>query len=256
MNVETMPFRNLDEFYEFSSATKDAYEYSVAWLDCAAGGRDFGRGIFYGANHTESVSADIEQFRLAGPGLSIPCNFPSMLLSPVIVKSFNTLYFQKQRRAVRTSTAPLGSYFYPLDNLDNWNRIYGRRGFFQYQFVVPLNSKHHLRAILEIITKSRSASFLAVLKEFGSFASPGLLSFPKPGFCLALDFPDKGRKTEELIASLDRIVAEAGGSVYPAKDRLMSAESFKRYYPKHAEFSRLIDPGMSSDFWRRVSSQA
>ncbi|MDB4224711.1 FAD-binding oxidoreductase [Granulosicoccus sp.] len=254
MSVETLPFRSLDEFYEISCAKKDAFEYSVAWLDCAASGDSFGRGIFYGANHGETQSTDLDQFKLAKPGLSIPCNFPSSLLSPIFVKTFNAVYFQKHRRAARHSTASMGSYFYPLDNLRNWNRIYGRRGFFQYQFVVPLDGQQHLKSILEIIISSRSASFLAVLKEFGSVPSPGFLSFPKPGYCLALDFPNKGKITEKLIASLDLIVREAGGSVYPAKDRLMSAESFKQYYPMHRDFSNMIDPGMSSDFWRLVSS--
>jgi len=254
MSVETLPFNSLDEFYEISHATKEAYEYTVAWLDCTASGEKFGRGIFYSANHNASQTTDIETFKLTKPGLSIPFNFPSSLLNPVFVKTFNALYFQKHKRSARFSNAPMGSYFYPLDNLRNWYRIYGRRGFFQYQFVVPLNARHHLSSILEVITRSGSASFLAVLKEFGSITSPGYLSFPRPGYCLALDFPNKGNKTEELIASLDLIVRRAGGAVYPAKDRLMSAESFRQYYPNNREFSHMIDPGMSSDFWRRVSS--
>lgn len=254
MSVDTLPFNSLDEFYDISSATKDTYEYSVAWLDCAAGGNGFGRGIFYGADHSKTENTDIEHFKLSKPGLSIPFNLPSSLLNPLCVKSFNAVYFRKHKMAAGRSTVPLGSYFYPLDSLRNWYRIYGGKGFFQYQFVVPMDGKEHLSSILKIITDARSASFLAVLKEFGSVPSPGILSFPKPGFCLALDFPNKGKKTEQLIASLDLIVREAGGSVYPAKDRLMSAESFKQYYPMHREFSAMIDSGMSSDFWRRVSS--
>ncbi|MFT6433748.1 MAG: FAD/FMN-containing dehydrogenase [Candidatus Azotimanducaceae bacterium] len=254
MSVKTIPFRSLDEFYEISSAKQDAFEYSVAWLDCAAGGGSFGRGLFYGADHSGPNNSDTEDFKLTKPGLSIPFNLPSSTLSPLFVKYFNTLYFYKNKMAPRNSNAPIGSYFYPLDNLRNWYRMYGSRGFFQYQFVVPTDRKDDLRSILELITKARSASFLAVLKEFGSVQSPGLLSFPRPGYCLALDFPNKGQRTKQLIASLDLIVREAGGSVYPAKDRLMCADAFRQYYPKHREFSSMIDPGMSSDFWRRVSS--
>lgn len=254
MDVQSIPFANLEEFYEISREKKEAFEYSVAWLDCAARGSSFGRGIFYGADHSLSDSGDIERFKLTKPGLSIPCNFPSSLLNPVFVKTFNSIYFQRHSAASGNSVSELGKYFYPLDNLRNWYRIYGSRGFFQYQFVVPLDCQDHLRSILEIITDTRSASFLAVLKEFGAEKSPGLLSFPKPGYCLALDFPNKGEETERLIESIDNIVRKAGGAVYPAKDRLMSAESFKQYFPKHREFSNMIDPGMSSDFWRRVSS--
>ena len=148
----------------------------------------------------------------------------------------------------------MSQYFYPLDSINHWYRIYGKKGFFQYQFVVPKDCTHHLTKILTIITNTNSASFLAVLKEFGSKASPGLLSFPRPGYCLALDFPNKGQKTQEMIKSLDDIVRDAGGSVYPAKDRLMSAEAFKQYYPNYQTFSQMLDPGMSSDFWRRVNS--
>jgi FAD/FMN-containing dehydrogenase len=253
MRVESLPFRNLDEFYDISSSRQDAFEYSVAWLDCAASGHNFGRGIFYGGDHHEPKIADTKNFQLEKPGLSIPVNLPSSTLNPLFIKSFNTLYFHKHRMAKRHSTAPLSNYFYPLDNLLNWYRIYGRRGFFQYQFVVPTTCKDHLKSILDIITRERSASFLAVLKEFGSVPSPGLLSFPKPGYCLALDFPNKGKRTEQMIASLDVIVRDADGSVYPAKDRLMTANAFKQYYPHYREFSRMIDPGMSSDFWQRVS---
>jgi len=136
----------------------------------------------------------------------------------------------------------------------HWNRIYGKDGFHQYQFVVPLDAMPVLQSILNVIVRSGMGSFLAVLKEFGDVESPGLLSFPRPGYCLALDFSNRGAKTEQLIHTLDSMVRECGGAAYPAKDRLMSAQSFQQYFPAMNEFQAYIDPNITSDFWQRVSA--
>ena len=254
MTVDSMPFRNLEEFYEISRTKHDDYEYSVAWLDCSAKGQNFGRGIYFGGNHSAVKLAEhTKRFQLPKPTLTVPFNLPSATLNSLFVSAFNTLYFHKNKRVGLQNSTPMSQYFYPLDNISHWYRIYGKKGFFQYQFVVPIDCTDHLAKILAIITNTKSASFLAVLKEFGSIPSPGLLSFPKPGYCLALDFPNKGPKTEQMIESLDHIVRDAGGSVYPAKDRLMSSDAFKQYYPNYEAFTELLDPGMSSDFWKRVN---
>ena len=254
MIVESLPFRNLEEFYEISQSDANDYEYSVAWLDCSATGGNFGRGIYFRGNHSDLPSPKPgHNFRLPKPKLSVPFALPTATLNPYFVSSFNTLYFHRHKNGGVRPDTPMGGFFYPLDGINHWNRIYGKNGFFQYQFVVPTECTEALKTILEIITQSRSGSFLAVLKEFGNMKSPGLLSFPKPGYCLALDFPNKGRRTLELIESLDIIVRDVGGSVYPAKDRMMSAESFRQYYPNYTLFTQMIDPGMSSDFWKRVS---
>ena len=131
--------------------------------------------------------------------------------------------------------------------------MYGRRGFFQYQFVVPFEQdKSIIKEIFTRITASKRASFLAVLKTFGDAPSPGLISFPRKGVTLALDFPNDGEPTMRLMRELDEIVFQAGGSLYPAKDARMSPQSFRASYPRLDEFKKLIDPRFSSSFWRRV----
>ena len=146
-------------------------------------------------------------------------------------------------------------FFYPLDSIHHWNRIYGARGFFQYQFVVPFEQDNRaIREILRQIGDSGQGSFLAVLKTFGTIPSPGLLSFPAPGVTLALDFPNRGAETLQLFERLDRIVLEAGGRIYPAKDARMSAQTFRAGFPQWEKLAPYVDPAFSSSFWRRVTS--
>ncbi|MDA4630983.1 FAD-binding protein, partial [Escherichia coli] len=132
---------------------------------------------------------------------------------------FNSLYFYKGRRAAGKATTPYLPYFYPLDSIGHWNRIYGRRGMYQYQSVVPpVTARDATTEMLKAISKAGEGSFLAVLKTFGEKVSPGLLSFPQAGTTLALDFPNRGQLTLDLLSRLDDIVREAGGRLYPAKD--------------------------------------
>jgi FAD/FMN-containing dehydrogenase len=252
IKVETTAFYGLDEFYSLSEKANTKHQYSVAWLDCNSKGSQFARGLFMAGDHTESTklikSATLE------PKLSIPFNFPQKTLNQFTIKAFNTLYFNKNRLSSgKTTYQHYDSFFYPLDGIGNWNRIYGNKGFYQYQFVVPFSEKETMKKILEKIVDSGLGSFLAVLKEFGDLSSPGMLSFPRPGICLALDFANRGDVTLKLIAELDDMVVEAGGAAYPAKDVCMSSKSFQSFYPKIEEFKKYIDPRFSSDFWRRVS---
>jgi hypothetical protein len=150
--------------------------------------------------------------------------------------------------------ATLDSFFYPLDAVRDWNRGYGRRGLLQHQSVVPQMAA--VRAILERVASSGAGSFLAVLKAFGTASSPGMLSFPRPGITLALDFAHRGRPTINLLRSLDEVVLEAGGRVYPAKDACMTGAAFRTFYPNWRSFAQHIDPAFSSTFWRRVTSDA
>ena len=189
----------------------------------------------------------------AGTRLSVPFPLPSRVLNRHTIRAFNALYFARHRALHgREIEQHYQGFFYPLDAIDRWNRIYGAKGFHQYQFVVPPGAEAALEAILGKIVRAGLGSFLAVLKEFGDIPSPGLLSFPRPGLCLALDFADRGARTEALIGELDREVMAAGGAAYPAKDRLMSAEAFRAYFPAIEAFAEHVDPRFSSDFWRRV----
>jgi len=145
-------------------------------------------------------------------------------------------------------------YFYPLDAIGHWNRIYGPRGFLQYQCVVPPEgAPQQLKSLLETIAASGQGSFLAVLKRFGARRSPGILSFPRPGVTLALDFANAGPRTFDLLDRLDAIVADAGGAVYPAKDARLSGPRFRAYFPRWESMLPFLEPRFSSGFWRRVT---
>ncbi len=245
-------FRGIDQFMSLSSGCHDSHQYSVAWLDCVSRGKNFARGVFMSANHLdERTTLDLTRTRKR---IGIPFSLPSRILNKYTIGAFNSAYYLAHKpRHARTVCQHYKSFFYPLDAIGNWNRIYGTRGFHQYQFVVPPGAESVLETLLKKIVSSGAGSFLAVLKEFGTIKSPGLLSFPRPGLCLALDFADRGDATVQLIRALDLQVREAGGAAYPAKDRLMPAESFRAYFPRLNEFLPHVDPESSSDFWRRVS---
>jgi len=271
MDVRYDTFTGLGEFAELSLSRKHDYQYTVAWLDCASGGSRFARGVFMSANHlvdgqmpnaqlvaaqnTSAVLQGSRAIRNSGPGFTFPFNLPKWALNSYSIKAFNSVYYGRHRlldgKTVHQHYQP---FFYPLDAINRWNRIYGVDGFHQYQFVVPLDSLLAMEQVLQRIVRSGMGSFLAVLKEFGSVASPGLLSFPREGYCLALDFANRGNRTRRLIQDLDKLVLEAGGAVYPAKDRLMSKTMFQSSFPEHEQFARWIDPGFSSDFWERVNA--
>jgi len=254
LDVETIRFNNIHSFKTLSEESNETHLYTVAWIDCQAKGGNLGRGLFMRANH-EAVSdsaAAVAQQVTPRKKINIPFVFPGGVLNWLTVKSFNQLYFRKQLHNYRKSLDHYDGFFYPLDGLSNWNRIYGPKGFFQYQFVVPHRDYIAIEEVLTMIANSGAGSFLAVLKEFGDKPSLGMMSFPRPGICLALDFPNKGNKTLELMQRLDDLVVSAGGAVYPAKDARMSAESFSAYYSANEQFSKFIDPRFSSNFWRRT----
>ncbi|MEM0910509.1 MAG: FAD-binding oxidoreductase [Pseudomonadota bacterium] len=252
MEVETICFKGLDEFKLLTDQSKDSYVYTVAWVDCMAKGEELGRGIFLRANH----SAEPKPLPSPKKQVTVPVNFPSFALNTYSIKAFNMLYYANGKRSHnKTSSSYYDPYFYPLDGILEWNKIYGQQGFLQYQFVVPSTDYSVIKSIFEKISASGAGSFLAVLKEFGTIESLGLLSFPREGVCLALDFPFNGEQTLKLLHSLDEMVVEAGGAVYPAKDACMLPKSFQTFYPNLEEFKKYKDEGFSSDFWRRVTGE-
>ncbi len=245
---ETLRFNNLDEFYKLSDESDKDWEYTVAWIDCLASGDELGRGLFMRGNHCESS----KKHKFKSSKLSIPFNAPGFLLNKYTVNAFNNLYFKKPIK--QFSKVDYDPFFYPLDTIAHWNRLYGKKGFMQYQCLIPTEHREKaMNEMLSIISASGQASFLSVLKEFGDIKSPGLLSFPRKGITLALDFPNRGQKTLNLLNELDVITKKYNGSVYPAKDARMSPESFAQYYPKWKEFEPYIDPHFSSNFKRRIS---
>ena len=247
-DVEYRRTVDLDSTLEVFQATHHQYQYSVAWIDCIATGRSMGRSVAMLGNHADihELPSTVREKPLALPRRrkkTIPFHFPSWTLNPWSVKAFNTLYYAKNRDSRRL--VDFDSYFYPLDGVSHWNRIYGRAGFVQYQALFPTETaRAGLKSLLKRISESKQASFLAVLKGCGS-ATPGMLSYLFPGYTLALDFPFRGESTRELFEGLDRIVLEHGGRIYLAKDAMTSAETFARMYPRLTEFQQVkarIDP--------------
>lgn len=253
MEIGTSVFRGMNQFEELSNRYADSHQYSVAWIDCLATGRNFARGIHIRANHLLSNLGNTGAYHQKYTA-RLPFNCHAKLLSSFSVKAFNSgYYYYNSRIHPKSSAQSLTKFFYPLDSVRDWNKIYGKSGFFQYQCVIPYANREALRTILKTIAESGQASFLAVLKDFGIMDSPGIMSFPRHGRTLALDFPDKGLTTRELLRRLDDIVRDAGGAIYPAKDKRMSTDLFKAFFPRLDEFSEFVDPKFSSDFWRRVS---
>jgi FAD/FMN-containing dehydrogenase len=192
--------------------------------------------------------------RTPGHGYTFPFKPPVSLVNSLTLRAFNLLYYNRQRKRRLRETVHYIPFFYPLDAVLEWNRIYGPRGFFQYQCVLPRDdARAAVRELLGRIAASGEGSFLAVMKEFGDLRSPGILSFPRPGVTLAVDFPNRGRRTLQLMEHLDEVVRSAGGRDYPAKDARMSAENFRHYYPRWRDLLPFIDPRISSSFWRRVT---
>lgn len=247
---KSIRFGGFDEFFELSREHDSSHEYTVAWVDCLASGKQAGRGHYIAGNHAESGAIE-----LAPPGgLSMPINPPFSLINGLSLRVFNTLYYHRQMKKEVVSNVGYDPFFYPLDRLLQWNRMYGRSGFQQYQCVVPQeNGREVTRDIMQQISNSGTGSFLAVLKQCGKLASPGLLSFPLHGVSLALDFPQRDSANERLFAKLDAMVHEAGGRLYPAKDAHMSAVHFKLAYPMWKKVEALRDPHLLSLFWKRVT---
>jgi len=235
--------------------------YSVAWIDCLASGSKLGRSIVMTGHHAscEEIKANKRdplslQKKLR---LTVPCFFPNFFLNSWTVKVFNSVYYHLQKARPVHQICDFDSFFYPLDFLRKWNRLYGRNGFLQYQCVVPsLSAPRALERILTVLAKNESASFLAVLKRFGP-KNPGYLSFPIEGYTLALDTPLYDPKIFTILDALDAIVMEHGGRVYLAKDARLSAENFHKMYPRYMDWlaiKKSIDPNghFQSDLSRRL----
>lgn len=178
---------------------------------------------------------------------------PVSLVNRLSLRPFNLAYFNLKKWQAGRAIVHYESFFYPLDNLLEWNRMYGPKGFFQYQSVVPRDmGQGAVQAMLDEIARSGEGSFLAVLKTFGNRQPIGMMSFPQPGVTLALDFPNKGARTLKLFERLDTIVREAGGRIYLAKDARMPRDLFEASYARFSEFMQYRDPGISSGLSRRL----
>lgn len=246
LNTQTIPYANLTEFFNLADESESDWEHTVSWIDSHEGN---GRGLFMRGNFTaieSSKNSSARQF-------TMPFVPPISLMNRLSLRALNTAYYHLKKRKQNQCVIHYESFFYPLDRVLEWNRIYGPKGFFQYQSVIPRNNgQAATQAMLKEVARFGAGSFLAVLKTFGDKKPQGMLSFPCSGVTLALDFPNKGLKTHQLFNRLDAIVQEAQGRLYLAKDARMPRQLFEAGYPRLAEFLKYRDKGIRSELSRRL----
>jgi FAD/FMN-containing dehydrogenase len=252
IEVESIKMRSVDEFFELSEQSDADFEYTVAWIDVTAPRAQLGRGLFMRGRHVEgSLEKLAHHFAGQRPRLTVPIECPISAINRSTVKIFNLMYYHKQTRKRVGSIVDIDPFFFPLDGIAQWNFVYGRRGLQQYQFALPLSERNRVKDVLEKVRAGGFASFLSVLKMFGHPRSPGMLSFPIAGPTLTMDFPAAARNVD-FFRELNKIVLDAGGKLYPAKDSQMDARAFARSFPQVEAFEKYKDPKFSSSFWRRV----
>ncbi len=259
IRVDTERACGLDDLLERMESRDDEYRYSVAWVDCLSRGASLGRGVLTRGDHAtlHDLDADDRADPLAyspRARLTTPWTPPG-LLNRASGMAFNELWYRKAPRDERGAIEPLAAFFHPLDGVRSWNKLYGPRGFLQYQAVVPFGAEDVLRAMLVRLSSAGTASFLAVLKRFGE--QEGLLSFPMPGWTLTLDIPAGVPGLRALLDGMDELVASVGGRIYFAKDARLRPDLLEAMYPRLGEWreiQRRLDPEglMRSDFTRRL----
>lgn len=250
MDSETIAFDTLHDFFRLAGQSEDDWEYSVAWIDCLSRS---GRGLFMRANHGDAGLQSGRHPRTDVRKKGMPFVPPFSLVNRLSLRPFNSAYYHLNRCKPSRQVVHFEPFSYPLDNLLDWNRMYGPKGFYQYQSVVPQEAGlDATSAMLQAIAGSGEGSFLAVLKTFGARRSMGMLGFPRPGVTLALDFPNQLGRTQRLFERLDAIVREAGGAIYPAKDARMPRDLFESGYSRLPEFLPFRDKGISSGLSRRL----
>lgn len=253
--VATDRASDLDTVMDLMSKGDDSYDYSVAWIDLMARGRNLGRSVLTRgafARLSDLPQTDQNDPLAYGPPTlaSVPPGIPSGLLNKLTIRAFNELWFRKAPAKRIDELQSIADFFHPLDMIDRWNRLYGPRGFIQWQFVIPFGAEETLRSIVTQLSTSHCTSFLAVLKRLGP-PNPGMLSFPISGWTLALDIPVGVPDLGQLLDQLDIMVAEAGGRIYLAKDSSLRAELLPAMYPRLGEWQAVRD---RVDPQRRLSS--
>ncbi len=247
---KVLPFGTLDAYFDMAEVADRENEYAVAWVDQLSDGR----GLLMVGNHVREAGGP-QPSRMGRFG--VPFELPFSALNRTSLSLFNAAYFRRKGRHRTAHRVPYRNFFYPLDSIRNWNRLYGPRGLYQHQSVVPFDAARKvIPAMLEASRAAGQVSVLTVLKRFGSVKSPGLMSFPMPGYTLTMDFPNRGGKTLELLDRLDQMVVSVGGRVNPYKDQRMSAEVFAASYSGWRDFEVFRDKAFNSNFWRRTALKA
>jgi decaprenylphospho-beta-D-ribofuranose 2-oxidase len=262
VRVDTVRTADIDETMAVLAEHDRRYSYTVAWSDSGARGAGLGRSVITSGDFAEPAAlpprdaADPFAFR-PGARLSVPATFPPGLINRYTVAVASAAYYRKAPRSRSGEIQPIGAFFHPLDGVRNWNLVYGPGGFRQYQYVVPSGAEAAVRRSFELVSRARAPSFVTVLKRFGP-GDAGLMSFPMAGWTLALDFPARTPGLDRLLGALDRLVVEAGGRVYLAKDSRVPPDVLAEMYPRLDEFRKLraeLDPAglLASDLSRRLS---
>ncbi|MBZ9653209.1 FAD-binding oxidoreductase [Phyllobacterium lublinensis] len=244
-------FNSLDEYFDLAPQADNDNEYAVAWVDQLQTGSQSGRGILITGNHADNGNFDVGTTESR---LGVPFNLPITALNYPSLKLFNTAYYHMKGGKHEPHLSDYRAFFYPLDQVTNWNRLYGRAGLYQHQSVIP--EEEARKVIPQMLAATRDAgqsSFLTVLKRFGDARSRGILSFPQPGYTLTVDFPNRGVRTLRLLERLDQMTIDAGGRVNPYKDQRMSAAVFKAGFPEWQDLERQRDPAFISNFWARTA---
>ena len=260
VKVQHHQAQNLEQLFQQLQDPAIDDRYTVAWIDCLSTGASLGRGVVMCGHHATAAElpAGNAPFSIKQkPKRSIPFDLPSWALNPFSIGTFNALYYRQEGSKKAPFLSNYDSFFYPLDAINDWNRLYGKQGFVQYQCVIPNQTAFEgIKSLLTVLSSSKRASFLAVLKRFGPEGN-GMLSFPMAGYTLALDLPVRDAELFKMLDQLDQIVIQHGGRVYLAKDARLSAESFQAMYPHYGEWLKVknaIDPNnrFSSSLSRRL----
>jgi decaprenylphospho-beta-D-ribofuranose 2-oxidase len=267
LSVDIDKAPDLDSLLTQLAEGESRYRASAAWIDLLARGRSLGRSVLYQGDFATRAQWEADTGRRGGLRGGNPLTFdpppllpappvPSGLLNRYSVQAFNEMWFRKEPKRRRDDLQTITKFYYPLDMIDRWNRLYGAKGFLQWQCLVPFGSEDVLRSVIEDISGNRTASFLAVLKRFGP-ANPGHLSFPTPGWTVALDIPAGDRSLADLLMRLDRQIADCGGRVYLAKDSVLHPDLVPVMYPRLDEWRAVrdrLDPDrhLVSDLARRL----
>lgn len=251
---KSIRFNNLDQYFDICDEIDNAHEYSVAWIDQLTSGANFGRGILMAGDHAQAGKGESSLPKPAK--LSVPFTPPINLINKLSLTAFNAAYFHKAKAGTHETIAKWQSYFYPLDAISGWNKLYGPKGLFQHQSVYPLaGGRLTTIKLLECAKRHNHASFLTVLKRFGAMSSSGIFSFPREGFTLTLDFANQGARTTKFLRELDEITMDAGGAVNPYKDQRMAPDVFEASFPNWRSLEAHRDPKFMSNFWQRTAMQ-
>ncbi|RMH59958.1 MAG: FAD-binding oxidoreductase [Candidatus Hydrogenedentota bacterium] len=252
---EHIPFSSLETFLDLDRSSSEEWPYTVSWIDWASRSpKLFGRGVFIRGRETADIPSTRARFERAPTNVgTIPFRPPLRCLSEIGLSLYNSLTLHTRLSSKENGLVHFDPFFFPLDHIENWNLLYGPKGFFQYQAVFPeAKASSALEKLEKVLFDAPIRSFLTVLKRFGSKNPTGYLSFPRAGITVALDFPNIPPHTLDLMERIDQIVLESGGALYPAKDARMSPSLFRHSFPNHSLFREHIDPLFASRFSDRI----